>query len=52
MRATAAASGAAHFSFADNGSLVYLTGPAGSNSELFDIAFTDRDGRLAAAEPS
>ena len=46
MRATAAASGAAHFSFADNGSLAYLTGPAGQNSELLDIGFTDRDGRI------
>ena len=45
-RATAAASGGSHFSFADNGSLVYLTGPAGLSSDVFDIAFTDRDGKV------
>jgi eukaryotic-like serine/threonine-protein kinase len=46
MRATAAASGTAHYAFADNGSLAYIPGPAGSNSEQFDIAITDRDGKM------
>ena len=46
MRATAAASGTAHYAFADNGSLAYVPGPAGSNSEQFDIAITDRGGKM------
>jgi eukaryotic-like serine/threonine-protein kinase len=46
MRATAAASGTAHFSFSGNGSLAYLPGPTGLNATQFDIAITARDGKV------
>jgi eukaryotic-like serine/threonine-protein kinase len=45
-RTAAGVSGVAHFSVADNGSLAYLPGPPGSASFQFDLALTDRAGKV------
>jgi len=45
MRATSSFSGSAHFGFADNGSLAYMPGPAGTLAQ-FDLAMTDRNGTV------
>ena len=45
-RAAAGSTGHAHFSVSDTGSLIYLTGPAGSSTQQFDIARVDRKGSI------
>jgi serine/threonine protein kinase len=43
-RANGGQTGAAHFSFATNGSLIYVPGPAGSSAGQYDLALLDRKG--------
>jgi serine/threonine-protein kinase len=45
-RTTAGVSGGAQFSFVDNGSLVYMPGAPGAVSAQFDLAMTDRAGKV------
>jgi serine/threonine-protein kinase len=43
-RAAGGSTAAAHFSFSENGSLVYVPGPSSSSSPLLDLALIDRNG--------
>ncbi len=45
-RVTGGASGAALASYSNNGSLVYVPGPAGSAAAQFDVALSDRKGSI------
>jgi dipeptidyl aminopeptidase/acylaminoacyl peptidase len=45
-RATASSTGAAQFSVADNGTLVFVPGPASTSASQQDVAFRDRQGAI------
>ena len=45
-RAGVSQTGVAHFVSSDNGSLVYIPGPASSSSTQQDVAFLDRQGKV------
>jgi eukaryotic-like serine/threonine-protein kinase len=45
-RAAGASTGAAHFNVAENGSLVYIPGPAAMSVSGRSLAFMDREGRM------
>src|SRR6266508_1116332 len=45
-RASASSTGAAQFSVADNGTLVFVPGPASTSASQQDVAFRDRQGAI------
>jgi eukaryotic-like serine/threonine-protein kinase len=49
-RAAGSVTGAAHYSFSNTGSLVYISGPVSTSSALLDIALTDRKGGVERLE--